>query len=259
MTFDRELSLARSLARQAGDLAIEYRRHGIQAEDKPDDSPVTKADRDAEKLFSAGFLAAFPDDGLLGEEGADRAGTSGRRWIIDPIDGTRDYVRGNRLWCNLIGLEVDGVVEVGVATFPALEEQYYAIRGRGAWREFHDQTTRLHASTIDTPERAVACVTQFNNVSKRPFSDQIVPFLARFWAVRSLGGALDSMFVASGQAELWLEPTAKPWDLAALSLIAKEADCLYHDYLGNDTIYGGNAVICAPGLEPDVRRFLGLA
>jgi fructose-1,6-bisphosphatase/inositol monophosphatase family enzyme len=259
MTFDRELSLARSLANQAGDLAIEYRRHGIQAEDKADDSPVTKADKDAERLFSAGFLAAFPDDGLLGEEGADRPGTSGRRWIIDPIDGTRDYVRGNRLWCNLIGLEVDGVVEVGVATFPALEEQYYAIRGRGAWRSFKDQTTRLHASTIDAPERAVACVLQFNNVAKRPLFDKIMPFLARFWAVRSLGGALDAMLVASGQAELWLEPSAKPWDLAAISLIAKEAGCLYSDYLGNDTIYGGNAVVRTPAIEPEVLQLLGLS
>ncbi|QOY91748.1 inositol monophosphatase family protein [Paludibaculum fermentans] len=259
MGFERELAVARQLASEAGSLALRFQSDGFEVEDKPDDSPVTAADKACEKLFASTLESEFPADGLLGEEGANKTGTSGRRWIIDPIDGTRDFVRGNRLWSNLLGLEVDGVIEVGVATFPALDEQYYAVRGGGAFRSAKGEVTRLKASSIDTVERAVACVLQFNNVAIRPHSDRLLPFMSRFWAVRSLGGAWDSMFVASGHAEFWLEPSAKPWDLAAISVICKEAGCRYYDYKGNDTIYGGNAVVVTPALEPEVRTFLGLS
>ncbi|MGC4053745.1 MAG: inositol monophosphatase family protein [Paludibaculum sp.] len=259
MSFERELAVARQLAADAGNLALKYQREGFEVEDKPDDSPVTAADKACEKLFASRLEAEFPGDGLLGEEGASKTGTSGRRWIIDPIDGTRDFVRGNRLWSSLLGLEVDGVIEVGVATFPSLDEQYYAVRGGGAFRARNGEVTRLKASSIDSVERAVACVLQFNNVAIRPHADRLLPFMARFWAVRSLGGAWDSMFVASGQAEFWLEPSARPWDLAAISVICKEAGCRYFDYAGNDTIYGGNAVVVTPALEAEVRMFLGLS
>lgn len=259
MAFERELAFARRLAAEAGRLALQFQRDGFEVEDKPDESPVTAADKACEQLFATAIQSEFPDDGLLGEEGADKPAVSGRRWIIDPIDGTRDFVRRNRLWCSLLGLEVDGVIEVGVATFPALDEQYFAVRGGGAFLATPDGEHRLAASTIDTPERAVACVTQFNNLLIRPHADRLLPFLARFWAVRSMGGAWDSLFVAAGRAEFWLEPTAKPWDLAALSIIAKEAGCRYFDYTGRDTIYGGNAVVVTPALEAEVRQFLGLA
>lgn len=259
MSYERELAVARRLASEAGGVALRFQRDGFDVEDKPDDSPVTAADKACEQLFASGLLSEFPEDGLLGEEGADKPAANGRRWIIDPIDGTRDFVRGNRLWSSLLGLEVNGVVEVGVATFPALDEQYYAIRGAGAFLSHAGDDTRLAASTIDSVERAVACVLQFNNVAIRPHADSLLPFLSRFWAVRSMGGAWDSMFVAAGHAELWIEPTAKPWDLAALSLIAKESGCRYFDYTGRDTIYGGNAVIVTPALESQVRAFLGLA
>lgn len=259
MSFERELAVARKLAAAAGNLAQQYQRDGFEVEQKSDESPVTAADKACEKLFVSTLEAEFPDDGVLGEEGASKPGTSGRRWIIDPIDGTRDFVRGNRLWSNLLGLEVDGVIEVGVATFPALEEQYYAVRGGGAFRAAKGEVTRLMASSIDSVERAVACVLQFNNVAIRPHSDRLLPFLSRFWAVRSLGGAWDSMLVAAGQAEFWLEPAAQPWDLAAISVICKEAGCRYYDYSGKDTIYGGNAVVVTPALEAEVRAFLGLS
>ena len=258
MAFERELELARSLGRRAGELALEHQRRGVSAEDKPDDSPVTVADRECEKLIAGEAVRSFPDDGLLGEEGANRDGVSGRRWIIDPIDGTRDYVRGNRLWCNLIALEVQGVVEMGVCTFPALGESYWAVRGEGAWRNLEGQTSRSHCSTIDRASRAVLCVNGLQNTLKTPHSGEILAFFEQFWAVRSLGGALDAMYTCAGQADFWLEFSAKPWDLAVIQVIAKESGLRYFDYTGADTIYGGNAVLCVPALEPVARTFLGL-
>jgi histidinol-phosphatase len=263
MALERELARVRELAWQAGALALRYQTEGFTTEDKPDDSPVTIADKESERLLVAGFTNSFPSDGLLGEEGANQTGTSGRRWIIDPIDGTRDFVRGNHLWCNLLALEVDGVVEIGVATFPALQTQYWAVRGEGAWRSgpgnSSSSATRLHCSTIQTPARSVVCFNQLNKSLQRPLAEKTLPFLSQFWAVRGMGGALDAMLVAAGSAEVWIEPHCQAWDLAPLSLIAKEAGCLYYDYAGVDTIYNHSAIICTPNLEPCVREYLGLA
>ena len=103
--FQKELETGRSIARQAGEIALRYYRTGIAFEAKSDDSPVTRADRECEQFIARELERAFPDDGLLGEEGAQKPSRSGRRWIIDPIDGTRDFVRGNPVWANLIGLE----------------------------------------------------------------------------------------------------------------------------------------------------------
>lgn len=258
MTFERELQVARDLAWKAGQLAMRYFREGVQPEDKSDDSPVTVADRECEKLFVQGLREAFPEDGLLGEEGANEGSENGRRWIIDPIDGTRDFVRYNNLWANLIALEVNGVVEVGVATFPAMEETYWGVRGQGAWRVANGHIERLKISSITEVSRAVVCANGMQNALTNPHPEKLLQFLNQFWAVRSLGGALDAMFVCSGRADFWLEPTAKPWDLAVLQVISKEAGLCYFDYKGEDTIYGGNAILCVPALEPAAREFLGL-
>src|SRR5215471_18892704 len=115
MSYERELEFARRIAAAAGDNARRIRETGITAETKPDHSPVTIADRDNERLIREAIEREFPDDGILGEEGSSKPGTSGRRWIIDPIDGTRDFVRGNRFWCVLVALEQDGESLVGVA------------------------------------------------------------------------------------------------------------------------------------------------
>src|ERR1700677_604433 len=106
------------MAQEAGALAIEYQKRGITAEPKEDESPVTAADRACEKMIVEQIAREFPDDGVLGEEGANRESTSGRKWIVDPIDGTRDFVRGIPLWAVLIGFEANGEVVAGAAYSP---------------------------------------------------------------------------------------------------------------------------------------------
>src|SRR5579885_1697539 len=112
MVFEREMELAKLLAEEAGAMALDFQRRGVIAEEKSDESPVTAADRACEKLIVERIAREFPDDGILGEEGANRDTRTGRKWIIDPIDGTRDFVRGIPLWAVLIGLEQDGEVVV---------------------------------------------------------------------------------------------------------------------------------------------------
>lgn len=257
MVFSQELEVTLDLLRKAGEVALEFQRKGVTADAKADDSPVTEADRACEVLFAEGLAAVFPADGQMGEEGASRESASGRQWIIDPIDGTRDYVRRNRLWSMLLALEVDGAVALGAAHFPALGETYYAVRGQGAWRINPDGTkNRIFVSGKSETGEGVICVNSMQNITRWPFADDLIHWLDRFWAVRSLGGAMDSMFVAAGHADAWIEQGAKPWDLASIQVITEEAGGIFFNFDGGRSIYGGNCVTCTPGFEAELRAFV---
>ena len=253
-TFEQELDFARRLARQAGETALRYFRHGVAVETKPDASPVTAADRACEALMAAAVAEAYPADGILGEEGADLPGSSARRWIIDPIDGTREFVRGNPAWANFLALEAGGEVVAGVAHFPVTGETYYAARGLGAF--CNDE--RIRVSGIGDVSQAVVSVNSLGNIRHYPFAPYLLEWLEPFWAVRSMGGCLDAMLLARGQFDLWLEAGGKPWDFAPLQVIAEEAGALFFDFSGRRTIYGGNCVLANPGLEDAALRLLAM-
>ena len=145
MAFEREMELAKLVAQEAGALALDYQRKGVIVEVKADESPVTAADRACEKLIVETILREFPEDGILGEEGSSRESRNGRKWIIDPIDGTRDFVRGLPLWAVLIGLERDGVMAASAAHCPKQGLLLCAGRGRAhgrTKRPFTLRTTR---------------------------------------------------------------------------------------------------------------------
>lgn len=242
------------IARQAGEIALRYWNKGLQPETKPDNSPVTIADRESELFISGALAEAFPDDGQLGEEGAARESRSGRRWIIDPIDGTRDFVRGNPAWAVLLGLEDKGEVAAGVAYLPAMGEMFSATRGGGAFCN----GVPIRVSAIACPSQAVLCVNGFNTISRNHFAPNLVPWMQQFWAVRSMGGCLDAMMVARGQADLWIEQSGKAWDFAPLKIIVEEAGGRFFNFDGAASIYGGNCICCAPGLEAVARELVGL-
>lgn len=251
--YANELDCALRAARVAGEIARE--QHGRIAFDaKSDESPVTAADRACEAAIVQILEKAFPEDGFLGEEGADKPSPSGRRWIIDPIDGTRDFIRGNPTWANLIALEDEGEVVVAVANLAALGETYSAVLGGGAWID----SERIHASRVTKPADAVLSLDSLTNINRYPFAAGLFDFMEQFWAVRAMGGCFDALMVARGRFDLWIETSGKPWDFAALKLIAQEAGARYFDFTGQNTIYGNNAIIAAPGMEPAVRQFLGL-
>ncbi len=161
-TFEKELETGRAIAHKAAETALRYFRTGIAFESKSDHSLVTAADRECERLIARELEQAFPDDGLLGEEGAQKNSRSGRRWIIDPIDGTRDFIRGTPAWAVLLGLEVDGDVVAGFACLPALGDLFSASRAGGAF--VNDE--RIHASEADNIAEAVLCLNGFNAVAR---------------------------------------------------------------------------------------------
>ncbi|MGH9722086.1 MAG: inositol monophosphatase family protein [Bryobacteraceae bacterium] len=251
--YQNDRDLAVKAAQRAGEIALSYWQQGIQAESKPDLSPVTVADRESERAIAAMIEAAFPEDGILGEEGANKASRNGRQWIIDPIDGTRDFVRGNRAWAVLIGLEEHGEIVAGVAFLPAMQEMFTATRGGGAFLN----GAPIRVSSISDPSQAVLCLNGFNSVAERPFARELLEKMRPYWAVRSMGGCLDAVMVARGQAEVWIELSGKPWDFAPLKLLAEEAGGRFFNFEGGSSIYGGNCVICTPSLEAAARSLVG--
>lgn len=254
MNHERELDLARCAAVAAGENARRLSAGGIEAETKADDSPVTVADRENERLIREAIERGFPEDGILGEEGASKDGSSGRRWIIDPIDGTRDYVRGNRFWCVLVALEEGEETLVGVAHFPMLGETYWATRDGGAF--CNDE--RLRASSVASIEECVVAPGGLHLPEARPLLAKVMELGQRAWALRSFGGALDACLVASGKVDLWFEPKVAAWDLAPLRLIVEEAGGVFLASDGSRSIYRGSAIGCAAGLAGEARRWFGV-
>jgi histidinol phosphatase-like enzyme (inositol monophosphatase family) len=251
VAFEREVALAAEMAQEAGALALDYQRRGLTAETKDDESPVTAADRACEKLIVERIGREFPEDGVLGEEGANRVSRNGRKWIVDPIDGTRDFVRGIPLWAVLIGFEQDGEVVAGAAHSPGQHLLLSASKGGGAWQDGQ----RLQVSQMASPNEAVLC---FNGFNKKGVSGMagILQWVEPFWAVRGLGGAMDAMLVAQGRADVWIEPNAKPWDFAPLKILVEEAGGRFAAFDGSNSIYKANGYACTPGLEPYVRELL---
>lgn len=252
MAWDHEIEVCRAVARRAGELALQHAERGVAHEDKSDDSPVTVADRECERLIVSELHEAFPEDGILGEEGASLPGRSGRRWIVDPIDGTRDFLRGLPTWSNLISLEVDGEVVLGSCNLVARDELYWAVRGGGAWLD----DRRLHASPVDRRDRSLITLTAFSNLKGSPLAPGILDYLSGYWAVRSMGGCQDAVLVVSGRAEAWIELEAKAWDLAPFKVLAEEAGARFFNFDGGRSIHGGNAVVCVPALESELRELV---
>ncbi|MGO9260663.1 MAG: inositol monophosphatase family protein [Bryobacteraceae bacterium] len=254
MNYERELQFARRIAAVAGENARRIRTGDICVETKPDASPVTIADKENERLIREAIELEFPDDGILGEEGSSKAGSSGRRWIIDPIDGTRDFVRGNRFWCVLVALEEAGESLAGVAHFPMLNETYWASRGSGSY----GNEERLRVSAIASLGDCVFSPDGLHLIQARPHLPRVMDLMQRCWAVRSYGGALDACLLAAGKAEIWFEPKVEVWDLAALKLIIEEAGGLFFALDGSRAIDKGTAIGCAPGVAAQVREAFGI-
>ena len=141
---------------------------------------------------------------------------------------------------------------LGVCHMPALQKTYWAVRGQGSFCNGQP----IHVSRIDTPSQAVLCLNALNKFTRYPFKDRVIDWSTQFWAVRSLGGCMDAMMVASGRAEVYLEPELKPWDLAALKIITEEAGGVFFNFDGGSSIYGKNCVLCTPGLRPAIESLI---
>lgn len=237
--------LALEIAREAGELILGYyNRDNFAVEWKHDETPVTVADRNAELLLRERIAVAFPDDGVLGEEFPERAGTSGYRWIVDPIDGTKSFVSGVPLFGTLIGVEHEGRSVVGVIRCHALGELAYAARGFGAWHipAGGGPPRPARVSTKNSLARALFCTSEvktFDEEHCRPVYDRLQ---SATWLTRTWGDCYGYMLVATGRADVMVDPKMHLWDCAALQPILEEAGGTFTDWRGTPTIHTSQSI-----------------
>ena len=238
------LQLAVAAARKAGDLTLTYfQRDDLGVEIKADDSPVTVADRGAEQLLRREIAAAFPSDGILGEEFGEQAGTSGYRWILDPIDGTKSFISGVPLYGTLIGVEHEGRSVVGVIHIPGLGETAYAAKGEGAWYVKGDAVPRpARVSKKPTLREGLFCTSEVRNFERIGRRDAYDKLQAAARISRSWGDAYGYLLVATGRAELMVDPMMHVWDCAALQPVIEEAGGTFTDWNGTPTIHATNSI-----------------
>lgn len=234
---DRALETAVAAARAAGEVALRYYRTGFDVTLKPDHTPVTQADREAERAIVEVVTAAFPAHGILGEEYGAR-GDQAVRWIIDPIDGTRNFVRRIPVWATLIALEEHGEVTVGVIYNPVTGELASARRGGGA----HLNDEPLRVSAVDDLGDALLLHADLGLLRRAGQWDGFVRLVDRTERQRGFGDYLGYTLVASGRSEVYVELDLKPWDLAPCRLVVEEAGGRFTDLTGAPTIYGGSAL-----------------
>ena len=253
-------AVAVEAARAGGRAALPYfRRPELAVEWKADDSPVTHADRSAEAAIKAVIAAACPDDAWLGEESgaSERLGSgsgpaSGRRWIIDPIDGTRNFVRGVPLWAVLVACEAElpggPQVIASAVGIPALDEWYDAVLGGGA----RANGSTIAVSSIARLDQALWCFETPASFRKQGLGPVFEHLVAQAGLCRGLGDAYSHMLVASGRAELVIEPQLSVWDVAATSLVVSEAGGRFSDLAGTASLRSNNAIVTNGRLHTEV-------
>lgn len=246
------LDFAVEAAWRAGRATLAHYQTGIAAEIKADSSPVTAADRAAERVIRDLITARFPDDGILGEElGAERPGAD-RRWIVDPIDGTHTFMRGVPFYGVLIALEVENDAVLGVIHLPALDETIYAARARGCW--WNGRRARVSETAVLRDAFAVTTDAANIDATGRAAGWDLLRTRVAGW--RTWGDCYGYALVATGRADLMLDPVMRLWDAAALGPIIHEAGGVITDWEGNPGYRGGSVVATNATLAGDVRHTL---
>jgi histidinol-phosphatase len=224
---------------KASQLALRYFDNDVAVEWKKDQSPVTIADREAEQLLRGALLGAFPQDGFLGEEFGDQPGTSGFRWIVDPIDGTRSFVRGIPVWGTLVGLEYLGDQIAGIVAAPALGHTWRALRGDGAYRG----DRRINVSTVAELHQATLFYTNLSWFERAGKRDNFLRLAARTQNHRGYGDFWGHMLVAQGSGDVMAEAGVHVWDVAAIKPIVEEAGGRFSDWDGKPDIHRPDVVV----------------
>ena len=247
---DALLEAVQVVARLAGDVALSHYRTAIAVESKGDGSPVTIADREAEQAARDWIAQRFPADGILGEEFGARDGTSGRRWLLDPIDGTKSFVRGVPLWGTLIAVAEGDQVLAGAAYFPAVNEIIAAAPGEGCWWNGR----RASVSTVSTLASATALVTDDRTFATVAQRDAWTSLGDSVGIARSWGDCFGYLLVATGRAEVMVDPIINPWDAACFLPIIEEAGGVFTSLTGERTAFGGHAIATNKALASAARE-----
>jgi histidinol-phosphatase len=257
-TFTDDLRLAHVLADDADSLSTDrYKALDLHVVNKPDLTPVTDADRSVEEGIRRTLSRARPRDAVLGEE-QGATGHSQRRWVVDPIDGTKNYVRGVPVWATLIALMVDDEVVVGCVSAPLLQRRWWASKHGGAWTgRSLLKASECHVSDVSRLDDASLSYSSFSGWDERDRLDAFLALSRRCWRTRAYGDFWSYMLLAEGAVDLAAEPELELYDMAALDVIVREAGGRFTSLDGTDGPWGGNALASNGHLHEAALSFLG--
>ncbi|HZA09426.1 histidinol-phosphatase [Mycobacterium sp.] len=239
-----DLALALALADQADALTLaRFGALDLHVDTKPDMTPVTDADRSVEAALRDTLAEQRPGDAVIGEEFGGTKEFSGRQWVIDPIDGTKNFVRGVPVWATLIGLLADGVPVTGVVSAPALQRRWWAADGRGAHTSVGGgRPRRLVVSAVDQLSSASLSFSSLSGWAERGLRQRFLELTDALWRVRAYGDFFSYCLVAEGAVDIAAEPEVSLWDLAALDVLVREAGGVFTSLDGTAGPHGGSAV-----------------
>ncbi|MEU7764337.1 histidinol-phosphatase [Nocardia sp. NPDC049190] len=242
--YSSDLELALRLADTAD--AITRARFGaldLKVDAKPDLTPVSDADLAVEEAIRQVLSQTRPDDAVLGEEFGGDAEFGGRQWVVDPIDGTKNFVRRVPIWATLIALLEDGEPVVGVVSAPALVRRWWAAAGSGAWSNFESSAaTAISVSAVDELSSASLAFSSLSGWRERGLRDEFIALTDDVWRVRGYGDFLNYCLVAEGAVDIATEPEVSLWDLAALDILVREAGGRFTSLDGRSGPHGGDAI-----------------
>lgn len=231
------MAFANELADRAGEIGLGFFGGSFEVRLKPDRSPVTEADVAIEEAIRNAIRERYPDDGVLGEEGGSEGGGR-RRWIVDPIDGTKNFADGVQVWSNLIALAVDDEPVVGVVNFPALDERYEATKGGGA----RLNGAPIHVSRADRVSRSFFVFAGMEDWLEGPYAAGVQSLVRESRRNRGFGDAWGHCLVARGSADIMVELELATWDWAALQVVVQEAGGRISQFDGSQLAHGGTVL-----------------
>jgi histidinol-phosphatase len=247
------LTFARQLAYRAGRITLGYYNKGIQHDMKHDESPVTAADRATEEFIRGEIETNYPTHALVGEEYGEKASEGNSfRWIVDPIDGTKSFLKGVPFYSVLIALEIEGVSRVGAVCFPALDEILYSADGLGAWCNGR----RVHVSEVSKLKEAVFCYTSWSAFRTKDKLDVFERLHKECFFGRGWSDAYGYYMVATGRAEVMLDPTIQLWDVAPWPPIFREAGGFFGSWAGKEGHTHGEGFAVNAALKSKVMKLM---
>ncbi|WP_288792039.1 histidinol-phosphatase [uncultured Corynebacterium sp.] len=257
--YDDDLALALELADAADAITLDrFEASDLKVKSKPDMTPVSDADVAVEEVLRERLAEARPGDSIVGEEFGGETAFEGRQWVIDPIDGTKNFVRGVPVWATLISLLVDGQPVLGVVSAPALARRWYAAQGSGAWRTFNKGSLkRLEVSHVGELADASLAMSSLEGWKARGLQENFIALTERTWRLRGYGDFFGYCLVAEGAVDIAAEPEVSVWDLAALSVLVTEAGGTFSSLNGEPGPHGGDAIATNGLLHDAAREVIG--
>jgi myo-inositol-1(or 4)-monophosphatase len=253
MNLQPYFTFARQLAYRAGRITLSHYNKGIQHDLKHDESPVTAADQATEEFIRGEIEKNFPSHAIVGEEYGESAGRGNPfRWIVDPIDGTKSFIKGVPFYSVLIALEIEGVSRVGAVCFPALDEILYAADGLGCWWN----GKRVHVSDVGELKEAVFCYTSWSGFRTHKRLKIFERLHKEFFFGRGWSDAYGYHMVATGRAEVMLDPSIAIWDVAPMVPILREAGGYFGSWSGKEGHTHGEGLACTAALKKKVLQLI---